>query len=124
MGHTPSLREVNMSTSPKPTRAVRVSAGGYPGASAELTLADSDTAEVCFHIDSGHLPVATRDHLVDAVFAEPGVQQRRWLRATIPLGDWALLQAFRAHCPDLVARPAGATCLLEVVLDPARDWSN
>jgi hypothetical protein len=67
----------------------------YPGAAADPCLTGRDGLDISLHIDAGHLPVEVREQLVDAIFAIPELQHVHQIRATIPLGDSALLTARR-----------------------------
>src|ERR1700761_7215332 len=83
------------------------------GVDATVSLTDPDEVRVAVEVTAGHLPVAARSELVEAVFELPEVRHRHRVRATVPLGDSELLEAFARHCPNLRTRAAGASCLVD-----------
>lgn len=97
----------------EPRHPIHITPDG--GVAATITVADADADEVlvAVEIDAGHVPLTARDELVEAIFAHPVVQHSRRIRATVPLGDSELLEAFNRHCPDVRTRAAGATCLVD-----------
>lgn len=98
--------------SPTAEQAIEIA---IPGAEATVVL-EQTSVRVSFHIDSGHLPPATRRDLVDSVFSLSQVKPGRVLHASVPIGDVELLDALRRRFPGLTVRPAGTTCLIEGVL--------
>ena len=99
--------------------AVQVQMAGRPVAVATFATDGADAVDVSCHVDAGHLPVDIRRQLVEAIFAMPEVRSCRTLRLTIPLGDSALLRGIQDNCPDLLVRPAGATCLIDATMEPS-----
>ena len=83
------------------------------GVAATITVAESDEVLVAVEIEAGHLASSARHDLVEAIFAHPAVQHSSRIRATVPLGNSELLEAFGRHCPDVRTRAAGATCLVD-----------
>ena len=73
------------------------------------------TVDVQFHIRGSRIGSASRDELVDAVFRLPEVAGANALRASLPLGDAAILSALRRHCLTVDTRAAGVTCLVDAV---------
>jgi hypothetical protein len=72
------------------------------------------------HVESGPLPTGTRTRLVDAVLEHPQVGEAMRLVATMPLGDTEMLARVRQRSPDVKARAAGATKIVEARLPEAR----
>lgn len=101
---------------------VRAEINGHEVASAEVLIGDPATVRLRFRVQSGHLPVALRPSLVDAVFALPTLRSRPKVQTTVALGDVDLIGAIQAHCAAADAHAAGATCLIEGVIAhaPAR----
>jgi hypothetical protein len=87
-----------------------------PDGGGATVIVEQTYAEVTFHVDSGHLPPATRRHLVDAVLALPELTSGMELRASVPLGDPEILEALREHCDVMTTHSAGSTCLVDGVL--------
>lgn len=83
------------------------------GVEATVSLAEPDEVVVAVQVTAGHLPMTARRELVEAIFALPEVRGRHRLRASFPLGDWELLDAFAQHCPRISTRPAGSSCLVD-----------
>jgi hypothetical protein len=96
-------------------RHVEVADHGVPIGEAEVEAWPTCVC-VSFHIDSGHVPAGTRPDLVDRVFALDEVQEQDELQATVPLGDYELLDALRQRCSSMQTRAAGSTCLVDGVL--------
>jgi hypothetical protein len=92
---------------------VTVAINGHEVASAEVITEDRATVRVGFRVEAGHLPVALRPRLVDAVFALPTVRSRSRVQAAVALGDVDLIEAIRNHCAAMVSHAAGCTCVIE-----------
>lgn len=91
---------------------------------AEATLRvhpETHSVHADLHVEAGHLPVATRTRLVDAVLdlstTDPGTQ----LEMTLPAGDGEILDRLRQRCEDLQVRPAGSSCLVRGMVPIAPD---
>ncbi len=56
------------------------------------------------HVASGHLPVGTRQKLVEAVHEVVNDGNARRLTATVPLGDAELVEGIRGHLHDVELR--------------------
>lgn len=82
---------------------------------------DGPVVQLRFRIDHGHLPMQVRRRLIDAVFDLPLLQSPRPIQASLPLGDAELLAALRSHCAKVDTRAAGATCLVDAVVDERDD---
>ncbi|HEY7050425.1 MAG TPA: hypothetical protein VH373_24635 [Jatrophihabitantaceae bacterium] len=98
------------------TSAVAIVADGRTIASADVQ-GRGTSVRVSFSISHGHLPIQVRRRLVDAVFELPEVRGSRAVLATLPLGDVDLLNGLRAHCTAMSTRAAGATCLVDAIMD-------
>ena len=77
---------------------------------------DTDTISASMRAESGHLPTGTRTQLVDAVVDRASALQADRLPASIPAGDGETLDRLRERCPNVDARPAGASCLADAQL--------
>lgn len=86
---------------------------GREVASAEVIVGDPATVRLRFQVAAGHLPVALRPRLVDAVFALPTLRSRSRVQTTVALGDVDLIEAIRGHCAAAAAHAAGCTCVIE-----------
>jgi hypothetical protein len=80
---------------------------------ATITSADRDEVLIAIVVPAGHLPTTARHELIEAVFAHPAVRASSRITATIPLGDFELLDGFSRHCPQVRTRAAGASCLVD-----------
>lgn len=81
-----------------------------------LVSRQDDLVLVHITVAHGHLPVATRRHLVEQAFRLPDLKpSRQRVLVTIPLGDVELLQGLRARLCEVSVHPAGATCLVEAI---------
>jgi hypothetical protein len=92
---------------------VRAEINGHEVASAEVIIADPATVRLRFRVAAGHLPVALRPRLVDAVFALPTLRGRPRVQTSVALGDVDLIEAIRGHCAAAHAHAAGCTCVIE-----------
>ena len=98
-------------------RCIEVVAGGAVVAAADLESVDDPTViRASLRAGAGHAPVGARARLVDALLDRRRTRRRRRLEATLPLGDVEALERLRERCPDLRARPAGSTCLVDARL--------
>jgi hypothetical protein len=84
-------------------------------------LVDDLHVEISITVSGGQIAPGDREHLVDQIFAVPGVADARVIRASIPVGDIELLDALRLRCRALQVRAAGSTCLIEGILISSRD---
>ena len=105
------------------TSRVLVETEGRLVAAADV-VEDGAVVRLHFGVDRGHLPVQVRHTLVDAVFDLPALQTSRAVQAAIPLGDVDLLGGLRAHCLQMEARAAGATCLVDAVVNVKAGRAN
>jgi hypothetical protein len=99
------------------TSQVRIKANDVAIATADVTN-DGSSARLQFQVAAGHLPPTTRRQLVHAVFELPALRRRLAVRASIPLGDVDLLLALRQYCFGIQSRAAGATCLVDGIVEP------
>jgi hypothetical protein len=90
---------------------------GRAVATADLdSSTDTDTVSASMHVESGHLPTGTRTQLVDAVVDRASALQAERVQVSFPAGDGEMLDRLRERCPDVDARPAGASCLADAQL--------
>jgi hypothetical protein len=91
---------------------------GHPLAAAEVSTPTKPhgTAHVAFHAESGHLPVGTRTHLVDAVLDLPNVQLSDHLMASAPIGDTESMARLRVRTTDMRTHAAGCTAIIDAEL--------
>ena len=80
------------------------------------TTSDPTVIRASLHTEAGHRPVGTGALLVDAVLDLDETRQRRTLEASLPRGEVEALERLRSRCPDVQARPAGASCLADAEL--------
>ena len=94
--------------------------GGHVVALATLESTDDPTVlRASLHTEAGHHPVGAGARLVDALLDLGEATRWRSLEATLHLGDFEVLERLRTRCPEIHARPAGATCLVDAKLpDP------
>ncbi len=97
-------------------QSVHVRIAGRDAAIATFAPDGRGAVDVSCYVAGGHQPVGVRDEIMAAVFAAPEVRACQRLRVTIPLGDVALLRAIQDHCPELQARAAGSTCLIDATM--------
>lgn len=64
------------------------------------------------HIEPGHLPLRTRELLIDRLMVVDFSLRSRHLELVLPMGDGELLDALNQQCDLVTIRPAGATCLV------------
>lgn len=69
-------------------------------------------------VAAGHLPVGTRQKMVDAVHAAVTEDHAAHLTASVPLGDAELVQGVSSHLDDVQLRAAGSTSIIEGVVKP------
>ena len=93
--------------------ATRIDIACTDDALATVSLTAADEVHIAVALSGGNVKPDLRRELVDAVFARSEVRQRHRVRATLPLGDPELLDAFGRHCHDVRTRAAGASCLLD-----------
>jgi hypothetical protein len=97
---------------------------GRTVAAARIEVIDPASIRASLHVESGHLPVGSRQRLVDAVLDEPEVRARRMLHVALPLGDTELLQHVRQRCTTGEPRAAGVSCLIDAELPGPRPASE
>ncbi|MEO6114862.1 MAG: hypothetical protein ABIP57_21540 [Jatrophihabitantaceae bacterium] len=102
---------------------IEITDNGHTLAAAEVrTPTDSHgTAHIVLHAESGHLPIGTRAHLVDAVLDLPNVQSSDHLQAYAPTGDSESLDRLRQRTTDLRSHVAGCTAIIEAELNELCD---
>jgi hypothetical protein len=100
-------------------KQISVEEGGSVLAEATVSLAnDNGEAHAQVSVAPGHLPVGTRQKVVDAVHEAVIEDHTQRLRATVPLGDAELVEGLRNHLDDVVLRAAGATSIIEGDVKP------
>ncbi|HTW01665.1 MAG TPA: hypothetical protein VMF87_15305 [Streptosporangiaceae bacterium] len=99
---------------------VEVSDNDRTVAAAEVTISagPGGTVQASLRAESGHISPGSRASLVDAVLDLPEVAGCARLTAVLPLGDFESLQRLRERCWNVIARPAGASAILEADLLP------
>jgi acyl-CoA reductase-like NAD-dependent aldehyde dehydrogenase len=88
---------------------------------AQATMSGPDDAgEACaqVHMAPGHLPVGTRQQMVDAVLDAVNDTHADRLTAAVPRGDVELMEGLCEHLHDVKLRAAGATSIIEGELTP------
>ena len=80
---------------------------------------ENSEVRVQMHVEAGHLPVGTRQRMVDVVREAVTEDKARRLTATMPLGDSELVEGIREHLSDVTLRAAGATSIIEGEIKPA-----
>ena len=88
---------------------------------ARATVSDADgdgesLAQV--NVSSGHLPVGTRQQVVDAVHEAVTEHHTRRLTATVPCGDAELVEGIRNHLDHVELRAAGASSIIRGDVKP------
>ena len=89
---------------------------GRPVGAADIEVVNAWTARASLHMESGHLPVGSRQRLVDAVLDAPEISSRQHVQVVLPLGEGEILDRIRERCDTDQVRAAGATCLVEATL--------
>ena len=79
---------------------------------------ESGEASAQVHVASGHLPVGTRQQLVDSVHEAVSEDRIGRLTAAVPLGDAELVDGIRDHLDDAELRAAGATSIITGDIKP------
>ena len=87
---------------------------GRPMAVAEVDAGDPSRARASLHVEPGHLPIGTRDRLVDAVLDDAEVRSCAQVQVAVPLGETEILDRLRDRCEVHGSHPAGVTCLMDV----------
>ena len=105
----------------RPARQITVTQGGRMVAFATVTRNEQDELFANVHIEPGHVPMQTREALVDALMTVAGSDGARHLNLVMPLGDCLLEDLYR-RCEVSSLRPAGATCLVGAELAGAPTW--
>lgn len=101
-----------MSDRARPQISITDENGGLTAA-ADIDVTDPHVARTSLRTESGHLPVGTRERLVDAVLDDPEVSSRQHVEMTLPVGDTEMLSRVRDRCGTSEARVAGSSCLVE-----------
>jgi hypothetical protein len=94
-------------------RQITVEDEGAVVAQASVSVSDGHVAHAQVHVASGHLPVGTRQKMVDAVHEAVCEDDGRHLTASVPLGDAELVQGLTDHLDDVTLRAAGATSIID-----------
>lgn len=81
-------------------------------ASADIEVVEK-AARTSLRVEAGHVPVGTRERLVDAVLDSPEVNASHQIKAAIPIGDTEMLHRIQERCDATESRAAGASCLIE-----------
>jgi len=98
-------------------RTIEIEEDGQLLASAQVQVTDQPgVVHTDLHAAPGHLPPATRAHLVDAVLEHPDVYSAEHLVATMPTGDTEMLDRVRERCEDVEPHAAGATKIVDARL--------
>ena len=93
---------------------ISVEEDGQVLAQATISMADEDgDALAQVHVAPGHIPVGTRQKVVDAVHEAVTEDQAKRLTATVPCGDAELVEGIRDHLDDVELRAAGATSIIQ-----------
>jgi hypothetical protein len=101
--------------------SIRLIQDGHVVAVADLEpTGDPTVLRASLHTEAGHRPVGAGARLVDAVLDLDETRRLHTLEASLPLGDVDALERLRSRCPDVRARPAGATCLADAQLPSNR----
>ena len=88
---------------------------------ARATVSDvNEDGEACaqVHVASGHLPVGTRQKVVDAVHEAVVEHDTTRLTAAVPCGDAELVEGLRNHLDHVELRAAGATSIIRGDVKP------
>jgi hypothetical protein len=102
-------------------RHVEVTEDGQTVALADIQTSDDDVVRADLHIEPGQVPSGTGRRLVDAVLDAPETRGSAKLEATLQMGDSESLGRLRECCGEVHAHPAGASCLVDVVLPDSGD---
>ncbi len=107
-------------TSPRKHHDVEVTGDGHSVAAAHVITSPDPhgTVIASFRAQSGHIPVGTRAHLVDAVLDLPEVRASAQLEATVPLGDVESLERLRQRTSNMSTHAAGCSALIDAELPP------
>jgi hypothetical protein len=83
-----------------------------------VVASDSDPSNVraSLHVESGHVPPATRGQLVDALLEITQAQPGTSLQITFPVGEAEILEQMRQRCREVEVRAAGASCMFSGVV--------
>ena len=100
-------------------RQISVEEDGEVLARASVSVSESHDARAQVHMAPGHLPVGTRQRVVDAVHEAVAEDDGRHLTAAVPLGDAELVQGLSERLSDVSLRAAGATSIIEGRVEPA-----
>lgn len=73
---------------------------------------DRERMRLEMHTAAGHLPVATRAALLDAVFGAPAIAAADALAVTVPAGDIELIRGIESRFRTERIVAAGSTCLI------------
>lgn len=88
-------------------------------AQATVSTADEHGASRAqVHMASGHIPVGTRQKVVDAVHEAVTEENAKRLTATVPCGDAELVEGIRYHLDHVELRAAGATSIIKGDVKP------
>jgi hypothetical protein len=95
-------------------RQITVEEDGTVVAQASVSVSAEDhRAHAHVHVAAGHLPVGTRQKMVDAVHEAVCEDDGQHLTASVPLGDAELVQGLSERLDDVSLRAAGATSIVE-----------
>jgi hypothetical protein len=105
-------------------RTVKGAAGPIAWAELDLERSGSRPARAWMSVAHGPVPRDARRQIVDEVLDEADRARVDRLEISIALGESDLLARLHQRCASVVTRPAGATCLVDVRLDPTRSTSQ
>lgn len=100
-----------------------VRAGGRIAAQATtavLSDASGDILHIHLECAAGHQPPWARRLLVHDLLTRAEHAHIERVLVVLPLGDSEILDVLREHCRDLKSRPAGASCIVDAVIEPQR----
>lgn len=101
-------------------RHISISAHGESLLMATISSPDAvGEARVDVHAESGHLPAGARQRMADAIHEAVTEDDAERVSATVPLGDAELVEGICDHLHDVDLRAAGATSIIEGVVDTA-----
>ena len=95
-------------------RQISVEEDGQVLAQATISMSDEDgEARAQVHVAPGHIPVGTRQKVLDAVHEAVTEGHAKRLTAAVPCGDAELVEGIRQHLDDVQLRAAGATSIIQ-----------
>lgn len=102
------------------SKQITVEEDGQVLAQATVSVPDENNeSRAQVNVAPGHLPVGTRQKVVDAVHEAVTEDHADRLTATVPIGDAELVEGMRSNLDDVELRAAGATSIIRGAVKPS-----